>query len=355
MWTPLSASAEVARSILADRLPGSAISRAMSTEKSPATTSGNAKATPPLALIAGPTGSGKSDVAVKIAQSMETQGTEAVIINADSAQVYRDLAVLSARPTEEEMQGIEHVLFGTWDGAKPCSAADWAIVARAEIAKVHEAGAYPILVGGTGLYMRTLLDGIAPVPEIDPDIRQAVRALSTEDAWAALTGEDPDRAAQLAPADSNRIARALEVVRSTGKPLSHWQARRVGGIAGKVFLRAAILLPDREALYQRCDARFANMLENGAIEEVEALLARNLDPDLPVMRAIGVPEIADYLRGNCTLEDTLSRGAQATRNYAKRQFTWFRHQPPPEWHRGEFYHSDFDDLIERLLQYLELT
>lgn len=327
----------------------------MSTEDSPGLASDPADAKPILALIAGPTASGKSDVAVKIAQSIEAQGTRAVIINADSAQVYRDLAVLSARPSEQEMQGIEHVLFGTWDGATPCSAADWAKTARAEIARAHESGAYPILVGGTGLYMRTLLDGIAPIPEIDRDIRREARALSTEDAWAALSREDPDRAALLAPADSSRIARALEVVRSTGKPLSHWQARRAGGIAGDVSLRAAILLPKREALYRRCDARFAAMLESGAIDEVEALLARKLDPGLPVMRAIGVPEIEDYLSGNCTLDDVRSRGSQATRNYAKRQFTWFRRQPSPDWLRFVYDDFDFDYLNVRLLHYLELT
>ena len=236
------------------------------------------------------------------------------------------------------MQGISHRLFGAWDGASACSAADWARAARAEIAAAHDAGALPILVGGTGLYIRTLLEGIAPVPEIDPAVREAVRALPLPEAWDALLAEDPARAALLSANDRARIARALEVVRSTGQPLAHWQAQASGGIGVQIALHPVILLPDRAWLYERCDRRFARMLEpstgsGGAIAEVEALLARGLDPALPVMRAIGVAEIASFLRGECSLEETQARGAQATRNYAKRQYTWLRHQPPAEWPR----------------------
>jgi tRNA dimethylallyltransferase len=307
----------------------------MSTGKSFETTETAGRQRPPLALIAGPTASGKSDLAVELALALHERGRKAAVINADSAQVYADLAVLSARPSEKEMRGVEHRLFGAWDGAQACSAADWAATARAEIAAVQTAGGVPILVGGTGLYIRTLLDGIAPVPEIDPAIRREVRALSIEAAHAALTREDPERATKLAPRDSARIARALEVVRSTGRPLAHWQAERSGGIGDAVSLHPVILLPDRPRLYERCDARFARMLDGGAIAEVAALLARRLDPALPVMRAIGVPEIAAYLRGDCTIDATRERGAQATRNYAKRQFTWLRHQPPAAWPRVE--------------------
>ncbi len=292
---------------------------------------------------------------MELALRLKAAGKQAVIINADSAQVYRDLSVLSARPTPEEMQGIEHRLFGAWDGAEACSAADWARAAKDEIAKGHAAGDLPILVGGTGLYMQTLLDGIAPVPEIDPAIREAVRAMPVADAYAALRSEDPERAAQLAPADTTRIARALEVVRSTGKPLSHWQERREGGIGETIDLRAAVLLPEREALYARCDARFAAMLEKGAVEEVEALLTRNLDPDLPVMRAIGVREIAAMLRGELPREDAIAAGQQATRNYAKRQYTWFRRQPPEGWARLTFDDFDSSACIDILFQQIGLT
>jgi tRNA dimethylallyltransferase len=320
----------------------------MSNEESPESrAAGGARS--PLALIAGPTASGKSDLAVALALASEARGRRAVVINADSAQVYTDLAVLSARPSEEDMRGIEHRLFGAWDAATACSAADWAEAAKREIAEVHAQGGLPILVGGTGLYIRTLLDGIAPIPAIDPLIRETVRALPVAEAYAALRREDADRATALGPADSARIARALEVVRSTGRNLAAWQRETAGGIGDAVALHPLVLLPERQSLYARCDRRFAIMLAEGAIEEVAGLLARSLDPALPAMRAIGVPEIAGYLRRECTLDEAQARGAQATRNYAKRQFTWFRRQPPPNWPRTE--RTDYDEitLFETLL------
>jgi tRNA dimethylallyltransferase len=305
---------------------------------------------PPCALIAGPTASGKSDLAVRLALLAQARGQAVVVINADSAQVYADLQVLSARPSEAEMQGVPHRLFGTWDGAQACSAADWAAAARDEVAAAHAAGALPILVGGTGLYIRTLLDGIAPIPAIDPAVREEVRALPVAEAHAALAREDPERAAALNPADSTRVARALEVVRSTGRPLARWQEQREGGIGGMIGLRPLVLLPDRAWLYERCDRRFTQMLERGAIEEVRALLARQLHPKLPVMRAIGVPETAGFLAGKLSFHDAVEAGQQATRNYAKRQYTWLRNQPPPEWLRigSESYITD--DAIARIFQ-----
>jgi len=257
-----------------------------------------------------------------------------VIVNADSAQVYADLQILSARPTEEEMDGIEHRLFGAWDGAEPCSAAAWAARAKAEIADIHAAGAVPILVGGTGLYFKVLLEGIAPIPAIDPAVRAAVRAMDEADAYKLLQIEDPERAAMLDPGDRQRIARALEVKRSTGVTLGDWQMAKAGGIAEEVTLHPLIVEPERQWVYDRCDARFAAMLDAGAIAEVEALLERGLDPDLPVMRAIGVPEIAAWLAGEIEAEEVVAAGSQATRNYAKRQFTWFRRQPPAGWPRA---------------------
>ena len=257
-----------------------------------------------------------------------------MIVNADSAQVYADLQILSARPTEEEMGGIEHRLFGAWDGAEPCSAAAWAARAKAEIADIHAAGAVPILVGGTGLYFKVLLEGIAPIPAIDPSVRAAVRAMDEADAYKLLQIEDPERAAMLDPGDRQRIARALEVKRSTGVTLGDWQMAKAGGIAEEVTLHPLIVEPERQWVYDRCDARFAAMLDSGAIAEVEALLERGLDPDLPVMRAIGVPEIAAWLAGEIEAEEVVAAGSQATRNYAKRQFTWFRRQPPAGWPRA---------------------
>jgi tRNA dimethylallyltransferase len=209
----------------------------------------------------------------------------------------------------------------------------------------------PILVGGTGLYLRTLLDGIAPVPAITPTVRAEVRALPTSEAYAALQREDPHRAAALAPGDSTRVARALEVVRSTGKPLAEWQGETTGGIGAAVTLHPAVLLPAREWVYARCDARFAQMLDGGAIAEVEALLARKLDPDLPVMRAIGVAEIGALLAGALSREEAESKGAQATRNYAKRQFTWLRNQSPIDWLRIEAQSFDPEAIFVSLLRY----
>jgi tRNA dimethylallyltransferase len=287
---------------------------------------------------------------VRLALALDQRGRRAVVINADSAQVYADLAVLSARPTIAEMHGVDHRLFGTWDGATACSAADWAAAAAAEIATAHATGAVPILVGGTGLYIRTLLDGIAPIPEIDPEVRGAVRALDTATAYAALQAEDPARAAALAPADSTRIARALEVVRSTGRTLADWQTEPTGGIGADVTLYPAILLPERQTLYARCDLRFARMMDHGALAEVAALLARSLDPALPVMRAIGIAEIGTLLRGEVSQDEASDRGAQATRNYAKRQYTWFRRQPPEDWPRLETEKYDEMAIFETLLR-----
>ncbi|HWI76097.1 MAG TPA: tRNA (adenosine(37)-N6)-dimethylallyltransferase MiaA [Sphingomicrobium sp.] len=281
-----------------------------------------------VALIAGPTASGKSAFALALAEK-----TGGVIVNADSAQIYRDVPILSAAPSAEERARAEHRLYAMRDGAEPCSAADWAELAKAEIADIHGSGRLPILVGGTGLYLRTLLEGIAPVPPIERTVRERVRAESVEQNRAELERLDPDAAARLNPADTTRIARALEVVLSTGRTLANWQAQRKGGIADRVTLKPLILLPPRDWLYARCDGRFETMIEAGAVEEVKALLARNLDPSLPVMQAIGVREIAAFLEGEIDREEMVRRGQQATRNYAKRQYTWFAHQPPSEWPR----------------------
>ncbi|ANC87766.1 tRNA (adenosine(37)-N6)-dimethylallyltransferase MiaA [Sphingomonas sp. NIC1] len=284
---------------------------------------------PSVALIAGPTASGKSAAAIRIAERHD-----GVVINADASQVYADLRILTARPDAAEEARVPHRLFGHVDGADArYSAARWADEARAAIDAVHAEGRLPILVGGTGLYMRTLLDGIAPVPPIDPAIRADVRGLPVAEAHRLLSQEDPAAAARLAPADTTRVARALEVVRATGRPLAHWQAQRVGGIGDRIRLAAAILLPDRSSLFDRIDARCATMFANGAIEEVATLLARkDLPADAPIRRAIGVPPIGEYLRDAVSRDAALAQVQLDTRRYAKRQYTWFRHQPPEEWH-----------------------
>lgn len=279
------------------------------------------KGAPPVCLIAGPTASGKSALAVTFAQR-----TNGVIVNADSAQVYADLRIVSARPDAEEMGRAEHRLFGHRDGAEACSAAEWADEAKAVIADVHAEGRLPILVGGTGLYLRTLLDGIAEVPPIAPCIRAEVRAAGVADNRRELAQLDPEAAERLHANDTTRIARALEVVRSTGATLKSWQGRTVGGIRGEVALCGVALLGDAGVLAERIDRRFELMVRDGALDEVRRLLARQLSPALPVMRAIGVPEIAAHLNGQTSFEAMVAAGQLATRQYAKRQRTWFRGQ-----------------------------
>jgi tRNA dimethylallyltransferase len=283
---------------------------------------------PPLVVIAGPTASGKSALAFALAQQIG-----GMIVNADSAQIYRDLRILSAAPTDEELKQVEHRLYGIQDGALPCSAAEWAKLAQREIADIHARGGTPILVGGTGLYLRTLLNGIAPVPAIDPEVRARVRETMTEENRRKLETLDPSAAARLKPADTARINRALEVILATGRTLTEWQKQREGGISNDVALRPVILLPPRKWLYARCDERFSRMISQGAVSEVEALLARKLNPNLPAMRAIGVPELSAYLLGTSSLDEAVALGQQATRRYAKRQYTWFARQPPAEWPR----------------------
>ncbi|MBY0283863.1 MAG: tRNA (adenosine(37)-N6)-dimethylallyltransferase MiaA [Sphingomonas sp.] len=284
---------------------------------------------PKLALIAGPTASGKSALAIDLAER-----ANGVVINADSAQVYADLRVLSARPTPEDEARVPHRLFGHVDAAQDYSAAAWATDAKIAIDAAIAEAKLPILVGGTGLYLRTLLDGIAPVPDIDPQIRAEVRALPVAAAHAHLAVLDPDAAARLNAADTTRVARALEVVRSTGRTLAVWQAERAGGIADKVTLAPLILLPERDWLMARCDARLEAMFDGGAEADVRALLDRcDVADSAPVRRAIGVREIGGWLAGVWSRDEALDRARLATRQYAKRQYTWFRNQPPEDWPR----------------------
>lgn len=299
-----------------------------------------------MALIAGPTASGKSALAIALAR--RTGGT---VINADSAQVYAELRVLSARPSPEEETQAPHRLFGHVAGTEDYSAARWAEEAKAEIAAAHDRSSLPVLAGGTGMYIRTLLDGIAPVPEIDPAIRAEVRALPVAEAHALLREADPEAAGRLNPSDTTRVARALEVVRSTGRTLTAWQGERVGGIGDAIDLAPLILLPDRAWLAERCDRRLRAMFEDGAIEEVKSLLQRNdIPPNAPVCRAIGVAEIAAFLEGSLSRDEALERAQAATRQYAKRQYTWLRHQPPVDWPRTDS--TDISKQVDSFARFL---
>ena len=249
------------------------------------------------------------------------------------------------------MQGIEHQLFGYIDGSEACSAARWAHDAKTAIAQAHQHDRLPILVGGTGLYVRILLEGIAPIPEIVREVREEIRRMETLEAYRSLQDLDPVAADRLNRMDSTRVQRALEVVRSTGKTLDHWQKNKVGGIGDAITLHPLVLLPPRDWLYERCDRRFEEMIERGAKEEVRDLMARELPPNLPVMRAIGVPEIAEWLGGGCSREAAVERAQAATRQYAKRQYTWFRNQSPAHWLRAEEpLNNENGSIIERILR-----
>ncbi len=270
---------------------------------------------------------------MRLALELQRRDREALIVNADASQVYRDIPIISAQPTEAERMGLAHALFGHVDASEACSAAAWADEARGCIADAHCRDVTPILVGGTGLYITTLLNGIAPVPTIPAAVREEVRALPPAAAHAALQTEDPAAAARFSANDRTRVMRALEVVRGTGRPLSHWQGERRGGIAGSVTLFPLILTPPREWLVPRIRTRIDAMWAAGALAEAVTLDSRKLDTALPAMRAIGVRDLIEVARGSIAVDEGLERIALATRRYVKRQDTWLRHQPPADWPR----------------------
>jgi tRNA dimethylallyltransferase len=286
-------------------------------------------------LIAGPTASGKSALALALAQK-----NGGVVINADSMQVYRDLRVITARPTPEEEARAPHRLYGHVDAAVNFSAGSWVTDAAKVLAEAREQSALPIFVGGSGLYFKALTRGLSAVPPIPPQIREGVRARLERDGIEALHAElgkrDPASAERLKPRDRTRIARALEVVEATGRSLTDWHSDGLPPLLPPGAFSALFLEPEREALYARIDARFDAMLKEGALAEVAALAVRRLDPLLPAMKAHGVPALIRHLEGEITLEEAAAIGRADTRHYAKRQFTWFRHQLPEfEWVRPE--------------------
>jgi len=278
-------------------------------------------------LIAGPTASGKSALALALAQ--KTGGT---IINADSMQVYRDLRILTARPTRDEEALVPHRLYGHVDVAVNFSAGAWVADAAKALAEARGKHRPPIFVGGSGLYFKALTRGLSAVPPIPPQIRQSVRARLERDGVEALHAElarrDSVTAGRLKPRDRTRIARALEVIEATSRSLSDWHRDGLPPLLPAGAFTALFLAPDREQLYARIDARFAAMLQAGALDEVKRLAARKLDPLLPAMKAHGVPPLIAHLNGEITLEEAAAKGRADTRHYAKRQFTWFRHQLP---------------------------
>ncbi|MGY8679435.1 tRNA (adenosine(37)-N6)-dimethylallyltransferase MiaA [Bradyrhizobium sp. UFLA05-153] len=286
-------------------------------------------------LIAGPTASGKSALALELALN-----AGGVVINADSMQVYRDLRVITARPTQEEEAQVPHRLYGHVDAAVNFSAGAWLADAAAALAEARAQGRLPIFIGGTGLYFKALTKGLSTVPPIPREVRDSVRARleqgGVEALHAELAARDPAAAGRLNVRDRTRIARALEVVEATGRSLLDWHREGQPPLLPKDSFSALFLAPERDELYARIDARFDAMLGAGALKEVEQLAARDLDPLLPAMKAHGVPTLIRHLRGEISLDEAAAIGQADTRHYAKRQFTWFRHQLPEfEWVKPE--------------------
>lgn len=286
----------------------------------------------PIICIAGPTASGKSAWALDIAKSV---GGE--IINADAMQVYADLQVLSARPTESEMEGVPHHLFGHVSGAVRYSTGQWLREVQPVILDCLARDMVPILTGGTGLYFKALTEGLAQIPEISDKDKQAAQDILDGQGIAGLRAEaerlDLNAARRVLGGDPQRLLRIVSVARGTEKNLSAWQAE-TRPVIPKRFCRRAVLLPDRAALYARINARFDNMMERGGLEEAKAVFAKGYEPSLPVMKAIGLQQFGPYLNGDMSLEEAIDIAKRDTRRFAKRQFTWFRGQSA-DWQKIE--------------------
>lgn len=279
----------------------------------------------PVVVIGGPTASGKSALALAVAERWD--GT---VINADAMQVYRELRAVTARPTDADMARAPHRLYGVLSAGERCTVARWLDLALAEIATAQREGHLPVVVGGTGLYLKALMKGLAAVPDVPAEVRADARAKHAALGGPAFHAElrrlDPQMASRLKPGDTQRLIRAWEVITATGRSLA--QFHQTPAPAPDLRFVPIRLLPPREPLYAACDARCRRMLEEGALEEVRALVALALDPDLPAMKAVGVRELARHVRGEAAREAALQAFQQTTRNYAKRQLTWFRHQMP---------------------------
>jgi tRNA dimethylallyltransferase len=277
----------------------------------------------PAILIHGPTASGKTRLAIALARRLDGE-----IINADAMQCYRDLNVLTARPDAEELASAPHNLFGHIDAAERHSAADWAKEAAAEIERLGAAEKVPIIVGGTGLYLTALTDGLSEIPPVPDAAREEARARVARDlpgAWAEVSARDPQTAARIESTDRQRISRALEVLLATGHPLTHFHGKATPVLAPGSWV-GVTLTPPRDTLYARIDLRVDAMLKAGVLEEARTLWARGLERELPAMRAHGMPGFCDYFEGRGPLADAVERCKRDTRRYAKRQMTWIAHQ-----------------------------
>ncbi|MGH7029628.1 MAG: tRNA (adenosine(37)-N6)-dimethylallyltransferase MiaA [Stellaceae bacterium] len=302
---------------------------------------------PPVLIVAGPTASGKSALALELAAVLG-----GVIINADALQIYRDLAILTARPDPATCARAPHRLYGVLDAAERGSAGNWRERALTEIAAATRSGRLPIVVGGTGLYLRALTEGLAPFPEIPEEFRAEAAALHRALGGAGfrerLAALDPEAARRIYAADMQRLQRAYAVVRATGLPIDAWRDRAHS--AAPYRFATILLMPPRQPLYASCDARFIAMIERGALAEAAALAERGLDPGLPAMKAVGLPELVSHLRGEMPLAAATAAAQRATRRYAKRQMTWFRHQLAPDLILDEQFS---ESLLRRSRQFID--
>jgi tRNA dimethylallyltransferase len=277
----------------------------------------------PVVLIAGPTASGKSAVALELARRHH-----GLIVNADALQVYRELSILSARPSEEDERQVPHRLYGVMPAAEAYSVGCWLPQARAAIEEAWGLGRIPIVTGGTGLYFKALEEGLAPLPAISAPIRDGWRRRLAREGPEALHEElkrrDKGEALRVRPSDGQRIVRALEVLQSTGRPLAEWHKGTGGGLLHSASVLRLYLSPPRQKLYAAIGDRFDRMIAKGAVSEVKALLALGLDPNLPAMKATGVRELTGFILGSATLEEACRIAKQESRRYAKRQLTWAR-------------------------------
>lgn len=292
-------------------------------------------------IVAGPTASGKSGLALDIA--LQYNG---VVINADSMQVYQDTPIISACPSAEDKAKVPHLLYEIYDASVNGTVVDWLNMAMEAICKTWAEGKLPVVVGGTGLYIDNLINGTTPIPEFDAEVRTKVRALVEEIGVPALHQKlsevDAVSAARLSPNDTTRVSRAYEVYQQTGIPLSVWHQKPMIKKLPEAEFVVVCILPKAEELDERCYQRFDMMIENGAVEEVRQLAAKNLPSNLPAMKALGVPELLAFVRGECSLEQAIENGKLHTRQYAKRQRTWFNNKLKADvtlqhCYSGEFY------------------
>jgi len=305
-------------------------------------------------VVAGPTASGKSALALTVAEKFG-----GMVINADSVQVYRELKILSNRPTREQEARAPHRLFGNLSATEVCSAAHWRTLALAEISAAHEAGHVPVVTGGTGLYLKALIEGLSPMPDIPLDLRRALKRRLVVEGSTVLHKElyryDPIVAVRIQPRDSQRVLRALEVFQATGCSITKFQKHFKAAPPPGLHFAIILFQPPRDQLYAMCDSRLVSMVEAGVVEEIRRLRSVGLDPDLPIMKALGVTEFGAHIDGHRSMQEALSDAQRSTRRYAKRQTTWFKNQNIADFYINTQYSESINEKIFSFIRQKMLT